>query len=56
MKYHTLFYSKIGKDVRKIVVCCSRDWHFKGLNVKYMWSHLQRFRAVVSNGDVVSNK
>ena len=21
--------SKIGKDVAKFVVCCSRDWHFK---------------------------
>ena len=29
-KYHTLFYSKIRKDVRKIVVFCSRDWRFKG--------------------------
>ena len=26
MKYHTLFYSKIRKDVAKFVVCCSRDW------------------------------
>ena len=30
MKYHTLFLSKIGKDVAKFVVCCSRDWRFKG--------------------------
>ena len=22
MKYHTLFFSKFGKDVEKIVVCC----------------------------------
>ena len=29
MKYHTLFLSKIGKDVAKFVVCCSGDWHFK---------------------------
>ena len=26
MKYHTLFFSKIGEDVAKFVVCCSRDW------------------------------
>ena len=30
-KYHTLFFSKIEKDVPKIVVCCSCDWRFKGL-------------------------
>ena len=29
MKYHTLFFSKIGKDVAKFVVCCSCDWRFK---------------------------
>ena len=23
---HTLFFSKIGKDVSKFVVCCSCDW------------------------------
>ena len=33
MKYHTLFFSKIGKDVAKFVVCCSRDWHLKGLQI-----------------------
>ena len=32
MKYHTLFLSKTRKDVAKFVVCCSRDWRFKGLN------------------------
>ena len=26
----SLFVSKIGKDVEKCFVCCSRDWHFKG--------------------------
>ena len=31
MKYHTLFFSKIGKDVAKFVFCCSCDWRFKGL-------------------------
>ena len=30
MKYHTLFFSKIGKDVVKFVVCFSRDRRFKG--------------------------
>ena len=29
-KNHTLFYSKIRKDAEKFVVCCSRDWRFKG--------------------------
>ena len=29
MKYHTLFFSKIRKDVAIFVVCCSRDWCFK---------------------------
>ena len=29
-KYHTLFFSKIGKDVNKFVICCSCDWRFKG--------------------------
>ena len=28
MKYHTLFFSKVWKDVAKFVVCCSRDWRF----------------------------
>ena len=31
MKYHTLFFSKIRKDVSKFVVCCSRDKRFKSL-------------------------
>ena len=30
MKYHNLFFLKIRKDVTKFVVCCSRDWRFKG--------------------------
>ena len=25
-------FLKIGKDVAKFVVCCSRDWRFKGSN------------------------
>ena len=32
MKCHTLFFAKIRKDVAKFVVCCSRDWRFKGYN------------------------
>ena len=34
MKYPTLFFFflNIGKDVEKFVVCCSRDWLFKGLD------------------------
>ena len=37
MNYHTLFISKIVKDVAKFVVCCSRDWRFKGeLHYSYM--------------------
>ena len=35
MKYHTLFFSKIEKEIEKDVakfdICCSRDWLFKGL-------------------------
>ena len=30
MKYHTLFFSKIKKDIAKFVFCCSHDWRFKG--------------------------
>ena len=29
MKYHSLIFSKIRKDVIKFVVCCCRDWRFK---------------------------
>ena len=29
MKYHTLFFLKIRKNVAKFVVCFSRDWRFK---------------------------
>ena len=35
MKYHTLFFSKIKKDVTKFVLCCSHDLRFKGLNYQY---------------------
>ena len=27
---YLIFFSKIGKGVAKFVVCCSRDWRFKG--------------------------
>ena len=30
MIYHTLFRLNIRKDIAKCVVCCSRDWRFKG--------------------------
>ena len=29
-----LIFSKIRKDVEKSVVCCSRDWRFKGLHAQ----------------------
>ena len=28
IKYHTLFFSKIRKEVKHFVVCCSCDWRF----------------------------
>ena len=31
MKYHTLFFTKIRKDVAKLVDCCSGDWGFKAV-------------------------
>ena len=30
LAYHTLFLLKTRKDVAKFVLCCSRDWRFKG--------------------------
>ena len=36
MKYHTLFFPKIRKDIAKFVVCCSRDWHWYFLVVMEM--------------------
>ena len=27
---HSLFLSRIRKDIAKFVVCCSRDWRFTG--------------------------
>ena len=30
VKYHTLFLSKIRKEVKIFVVCCRRDWLFEG--------------------------
>ena len=35
MKYHTLFFSKIRKDVTKFVVYCSCDWRFKGYELEH---------------------
>ena len=34
MKYHALILLEIRKDV-KFVVCCSRDWCFKGLIIGF---------------------
>ena len=30
MKYQALFYQKNNEKIFKIVICCSRDWHFNG--------------------------
>ena len=30
MKYQALFYQKNNEKIFKTVVCCCRDWHFKG--------------------------
>ena len=38
MKYHTLFFLKIKKDVTKSDICCSHDWRFKGY---FFWFCLQ---------------
>ena len=46
MKKHTLFLFKTRKDVAKFVVCCSRDWRFKGKTV---------FRHRLQNMTLVSN-
>ena len=45
MKYHSLFHSKIGKDVIKFVVCCSRDCRFKGLNHSILISKMAHMVA-----------
>ena len=42
MKYHTLFYSKIGKDVSNFVVSCSRDWRIKDLNLFNIYATYQK--------------
>ena len=33
MKYQVLFSLKYNENIFKTVVCCSHDWHFKGLKV-----------------------
>ena len=48
MKHHTLFFSKIGKDVAKFAVCCSRDWRFKGKLIMHNISF--NMPARISNG------
>ena len=40
--YSYLNLSKIGKDVAKFVVCCSRDWHFKPRGGTLIFSHIRR--------------
>ena len=35
MNYHSLFLSKIRKDIAKFVVCCSHDWRFKGKHISF---------------------
>ena len=44
--YHTLFLLKIRKDVAKFVVCCSRDWRFKGYRLPSI-----RDNAIVKIGE-----
>ena len=62
MKYHTLFFSKIRKDVTKFVVCCSHDWCFKRLRywlliLTWYWLELLTFSWLesweVSTGCIV---
>ena len=40
IQYHALFVLKIGKNVAKIVVCCSHDWRFKGSFLTHFYSEL----------------
>ena len=40
MKYQVLFSLKNNETIIMNVVCCSRDWHFKGLYI-YKWIHYQ---------------
>ena len=35
MKYHTLLFSKIGKDVAKFVVCCSQGLNWVAVAVNH---------------------
>ena len=51
MKYQTLFLSKSRKDVAKFVVCCSRDWPFKGLCLIILlnWSENEGISTIVLN-------
>ena len=52
MKYHTLFFSKIGEDVAKFVVCCSRDWRFKGKSKAIGSIFLSRASAKLENAPI----
>ena len=41
MKYQVLFSLKTNEKIFKTVICCSRDWHFKGLTLYYANMHEQ---------------
>ena len=40
IKYHSLFNSKVRKDVTKFVLCCSRDWLVNISNANHNKSQL----------------
>ena len=40
MKYHSLFFLKIKKDVAEIALCCSCDWRLKGYITEFSNSFL----------------
>ena len=42
-----LIFLKIGKNVAKYVVCCSRDWPFKGKVLNFLcWAIVHAFVVV----------
>ena len=53
MKYHSLFISKIRKEVAKFVVCCSCDLRFKGYNLVANNSHeYQHYLPVIQKNNL----
>ena len=49
------FFSKVGKDVTKFVVCCSRDLVLLGLNhYQMIWAHNTIFNPIIARAP--SNK